>query len=104
MQKYTKDVEVDSLEDVPKALKELLREPLVTIIPKKNGDSCLISEVYKAMGAEDIRYLWVCSSEKPEIESLHPSIRRTIDETLMTGHHQCDRETWCAQVAPKYPG
>ena len=45
-----------------------------------------MAETYKAMGACDIGYLWVCASEKPEFECLHPSIRRNVGETLMTGH------------------
>ena len=94
MKKYTSHVEINSLKDIPKALKELHREPLITVSPKKNGDPCLMAETYKAMGARDIGYLWVCASEKPEFECLHPSIRRTVGETLMTGHHLCERETW----------
>jgi hypothetical protein len=89
----TKEVQVNNKNDLDKAMAVLGVDPIVKLSPKNKGDPCLIAETYKAMDAGDIGYLWVCSSEKAEIEALSPFLRRSIGETLMTGHSYCERQT-----------
>ncbi len=89
----TKDVKVETLEDVERGLAPILGLPDFKI-GSGSGD-CLWAKMFREMGAGDIGYLWACGADHAIMRALHPRIRLIQGKTRMHGCESCDnRVTW----------
>lgn len=61
---------------------------------------CLWSEVFRAMGAADVGFVFVCQPDFTMCQGFNPQIRLERTRTLMQGHDCCDhRWVWQDQAS-----
>jgi L-2-amino-thiazoline-4-carboxylic acid hydrolase len=55
-----------------------------------NVTGCRYAEFYKELGAPELRFLLVCSSDFPMAEGFGPDIKLARTQTIMQGADHCD--------------
>ena len=63
---------------------------LTNKVSKFRVHSCIWVEAWKRLGATDIGFIWNCSSDFVQAETLHPSLKLERTQTLMEGHDYCN--------------
>jgi hypothetical protein len=53
---------------------------------------CLVAEVFKELGAEDVGYLVVCNPDHAYAQACSPCVKLRRSKTLMQGDEYCDHE------------